>query len=286
MLDQVDAERLAAALAADWRVPEAVARERLGVFLNEASYGLEVIRPYLRARDRILEVGAGPGLLALALRAEGFDVTALDPGGVGFRFLADVRRRAAPLFDGAEAELPWLSMDVTALDPTTCGPFDLIFSISVLEHLPRLEAAFRAMEAVLAPGGLMVHLCPNYAVPYEPHFGVPLVPGAPRLAGRLFRRRISAGADLWASIHFVTCRSVRMAAQAAGLAAEVEPQLLAAAERLRRDPAFARRHAAWPFRALSAALDIPGVKALLGRIPPSLSTPMLVRLRRQGQAGA
>jgi SAM-dependent methyltransferase len=35
--------------------------------------------------------------------------------------------------------------------------FDLIASLAVLEHVYDLEAAFRAMDALLAPGGTMVH---------------------------------------------------------------------------------------------------------------------------------
>lgn len=284
MIEQIDVARLVPPLASDWRIPEAEARERLDVFLNEARYGLGVVRPLLRPGDRILEVGAGPGLLAMALREEGFDVTALDPGGVGFGYLADLRRRAARLLGPRAASLPWLDIGVDALDPARCGAFDLIFSISVLEHLPDLEGAFRAMAAALAPGGRMAHLCPNYAVPYEPHFGLPLVPGAPRLSARLHRRRIAARPELWASIHFVTHRSVRKAARAAGLSVAIEPQLAPALERLRRDPVFARRHRAWPLRALSAAVAAPGARSLLGRAPASLSTPMLVRLTRPAEA--
>jgi SAM-dependent methyltransferase len=37
------------------------------------------------------------------------------------------------------------------------GTFDLIVSVAVLEHVYDLEASFRAMDALLAPGGTMVH---------------------------------------------------------------------------------------------------------------------------------
>ena len=38
-------------------------------------------------------------------------------------------------------------------------------------------------------GGAMIHMCPNYFVPYEPHFGIPLIPFAPRATQRFFRAR-------------------------------------------------------------------------------------------------
>jgi SAM-dependent methyltransferase len=37
------------------------------------------------------------------------------------------------------------------------APFDLIVSVAVLEHVYDVARAFRAMDAVLAPGGIMVH---------------------------------------------------------------------------------------------------------------------------------
>jgi len=115
--------------------------------------------------------------------------------------------------------------------------FDLIFSVMPLEHIPDFEAAFAGMAAVLAPQGRMIHLCPNYMVPYEPHFGLPLVPLAPRATALLLPSLKASG--LWRSLNFVTYRRVRRCAAAAGLTVEFAPRMmLRAFERLDRDPIY------------------------------------------------
>src|SRR6185369_16311116 len=93
------------------------------------------------------------------------------------------------------------------LDPARDGLFDVIFSINVLEHCQPLPETVLALSKVLAPGGMMIHTCPNYRVPYEPHFRLLLVPFAPRLTARLIPRLASD--PLWQSLNFVTAGDLR-----------------------------------------------------------------------------
>ena len=78
------------------------------------------------------------------------------------------------------------------------------------------------MRSVLAPAGSMVHTCPNYHVPYEPHFGIPLVPGVPSATRFVLPGRI-ASSGLWRSLNFVTSTGLRRTARRAGLTVEFEP---------------------------------------------------------------
>jgi 2-polyprenyl-3-methyl-5-hydroxy-6-metoxy-1,4-benzoquinol methylase len=280
------------AFVARFRAPEFVARlserlewtesqvvETFEPFLREIDLGLGIARRELGAGQRILEVGAGLGLVSFQLRREGYDVTALEPAGMGFDFFRvaaeEVRRTAANI------DLPFLDLEASALDPETHGRFNFIFSVHVMEHVGDLEAAFAAMVSVLRPGGVMVHLCPNYTAPYEPHFSLPLIPLFPKLTGKIVGRRVSED-PVWRSLNFVTYGDLVRIADRHGLSVTFEAnQLHDAFQRLGSDPDFASRHRGLVtgiYRMLSAT----GLLGLLRHVPPRLATPMLVTMRRPG----
>lgn len=268
-----------ALLAARLEWPEPRVRETFEPFFGEIDVGLGIARRELGTGQRVLEVGAGLGLVSFELRREGHDVTALEPAGEGFDFFrvaAEEVRRAA-----ADIDLPFLDLEAGALDPEVHGTFDYIFSVHVLEHVSDLDATFAAMVSVLRPGGAMVHLCPNYAIPYEPHFSLPLVPLAPRLTAWLAPRRL-ANHPLWRSLNFITHGDLVRLSRQHGLTVSFAPhQLHEAFLRLGQDEAFADRHRG-AVTAVHRVLSGSGLLGLLRRLPPSLATPLLATMRKPG----
>jgi 2-polyprenyl-3-methyl-5-hydroxy-6-metoxy-1,4-benzoquinol methylase len=86
------------------------------------------------APARLLEVGAGEGELAAQLRADGYEVRAIDPGGGG---------------DGVEQVA---LLDVDAAD----GEFDAAVAMLSLHHVEPLEESLARLAAVLRPGAPLV----------------------------------------------------------------------------------------------------------------------------------
>lgn len=104
----------------------------------------------LRTGDRVLDVGAGRGLLALAARRSagvGGLVVALD---LSHGALRVCRERAA----SEEPATPFQAVvgDATHL-PFAPGTFDVIVMRSVLLYLPNRELAVQELHRVLRPGG-------------------------------------------------------------------------------------------------------------------------------------
>jgi SAM-dependent methyltransferase len=96
---------------------------------------LAFVRASLRPPPaRVLEIGAGDGELARALRDEGFDVVAIDPDPRG----AGVR------------EVALIDLDEPA------ASFDAAVAVTSLHHVEPLEASLQRLAEVLAPGGLLV----------------------------------------------------------------------------------------------------------------------------------
>jgi SAM-dependent methyltransferase len=245
-------------------------------YTAEVASGFNVLAGAELAGKRILEVGAGIGVLSIILAKDGHNITALEPGANGFDVNAQVGAAVREWL--ATEDLPLLDIEVGRLEPAKYGKFDLIFSVNVLEHIPDLSAAISAMESVLAPNGVMVHLCPNYTVPYEPHFGIPLVPFAPRATGGLV-----PGIDrnpVWASINFITYGEVERLAARFGLLVTFRRGLMYDAfARLDTDQEFGARHKG-VVRRIYRLLKATRILGLLRHIPPALATPMIFECRR------
>src|SRR4029078_9138827 len=109
-----------------------------------------------------------------------------------------------------------LPLQAQELNRAEHGVFDVIFSINVIEHFQPLADNLAGLARVMSPKGIQIHTCPNYHVPYEPHFSIPLLPFAPALTVRLWRRHLRIN-PLWQSLNFITVADLRSYAAQNGL---------------------------------------------------------------------
>tara|TARA_R110002072_G_scaffold58498_3_gene149123 strand:+ start:1915 stop:2769 length:855 start_codon:yes stop_codon:yes gene_type:complete len=251
-------------------------RDALRTYLGEVRIGLDLVAPFLRPGQRILEIGSGIGALGHFLAGQGLDIRGIEPSGSGF----DLMDRLARHVSEVAGPTGYTVADRAAedLDPARDGPFDLIFSVHVLEHVGNLDAAFCAMEGVLKPGGKMVHLCPNYRFPYDPHFGVPLLFWSPAMTHALHARRIDAHKGIWDSLNFIGAGRLKRLARAQGLSVDFHRGVMADTfRRLNDDPVFRQRHSGLAGRVASSLTRSPLFK-LVEAWPRQWASPMAVTL--------
>lgn len=252
----------------------------IDTYCGEARAGLALIENDLAPGLRLLEIGSGSGLLAGFLSQQGFDIVGLEPGaGPGF---SHMRRMFDIVKAHLQSDFDLTRASVTELSPDKHGQFDLIFSVNVLEHIPPIAEGFRAMASVLAPTGKMLHTCPNYSVPYEPHFAIPLVPGSPALSKAIFLKpemeeRLPG---IWEDLNWISVGLVRKFARDNGLVVTFEKGAMAdALRRLSRDEVFASRHGLF-LQNVSAVMDKLGLLSLIELLPASVITPMTFRMTK------
>lgn len=254
------------------------AEKLLATYVNEARVGFDLVAPLIRPSMRILEVGCGIGALARFLLDQGFDVVAIEPGSSGFGFMPAIGRAILDFSPAREER--WLAIGAEALRPELHGTFDLIYSVNVLEHIPDLDGSLRGMAGVLRSGGRMVHLCPNYFVPYEPHFGIPLLPVRPGLTRHLFPATLNRFPGLWEELNFITGPRLSSLARRNGLAVTFDHGVLSKhLGRFESDPVFKARQGILA-RSLSTMIRTFGLKHILDVIPGAYLTPMVARMER------
>lgn len=247
-------------------------RRFLEIYLEEALAFLDVLEPRLQGGPAVLEVGGGLGLLHALLAGRGADVTSVEPAGPGFSLF---RQFAVPLLAALGAD-PARYVDAPGERlPFADASFDLVVSNNVLEHVADVEAVLRSMYRVCRPGGALVHACPNSLVPYEPHYRVPVIPGAVQASGRLFWRRFRDD-PLWRSLNGIhALRIRRIAGRLPRARLSFRSGLALALERMGRGGLIASRHGALGRIALA-----PPVRRLLSALPATLASPMIFEIRR------
>jgi SAM-dependent methyltransferase len=248
---------------------------RMDMLVGEARQTLRMIAPYLGRGTRMLEIGGGVGLVYAVLRSQGLEIISLEPGNEGF---GDRHQAGLRLLHELEVNSQgWLKQGIENFSPGE-QEFTLIFSHFVLEHLPDLDRAFAVMSGMLSTSGLMIHCCPNYAVPFEPHYNMLLIPFRPELTA--FLRPGLRARDLWQGLNFITAKEVAGLCARYGLQPEFERGMSARAfERVLADPLFSSRKQG--FTGLAAVLQKTGVLRLLRSLPPSLDTPIQFTARKK-----
>lgn len=211
---------------------------------QEAYFGYSETAPPSKHMN-ILEIGAGGCLLSAMLSADGHTIHAVEPISGGFAKSERLLQAVAGL------NLPGLNIhrcSIEDLEATT--KFDWVIAVNSFEHLPDWKAALTKTYDVLRPGGSAFVLCPNYAFPYESHYGIPII-GSKAITKHLFDRQIRSfdenndSAGLWNSINMISLPAVRSYCWRAGIPLRTDREIsVRMMERLVKDNNFAKRQAA------------------------------------------
>jgi len=125
--------------ARDWDTPER--RDRA----EQVAAAIRASVP-LRPDARLIDIGAGTGLLGLALAGDVGEVVLAEPSGG----MLEVAREKLP--DDGTRRVSAVRFDLTG-DPPPGEPFDVAVSMLVLHHLEDTTGALGAILRLLRPGG-------------------------------------------------------------------------------------------------------------------------------------
>ncbi|MFK7847936.1 MAG: class I SAM-dependent methyltransferase [Rhodothermales bacterium] len=261
--------------------PREEVNRQFAVYFNEMSFGFKFVLENIVHSDRtILEVGAGLGFLSLFLAKAGYRVIAIEPSAEGFPLFRHTLDYTANIAQKEGLEIRFLPIGAEALASHGVSGIDFAYSVNVVEHIEKLDEAFAAVIAALRPTGRWCNSCPNYSIPYEPHFGIPLVPFFPSLSRRIFFRKVQKDMELWRSLNFVTASRVRSLSDRYDADATFEKAVMwNSMRRFIDDPGFAARHKSGIVGKIFSVLTTTKTIDFLKFLPPNMATPMHFTVR-------
>ena len=165
-----------AELLADAVIPKEVT-DPLRTYISEAKFFQSLISPdvsSLKRGSHLIEVGSGIGLLSLHLASMGFEVTAFEPQSSGFNQMNAMR---SLIFKNWKPPIPQVEFREEILEQVTKlkKMADYIFAINVIEHVHDYENLIAHVIKAKTPKATFRIICPNYSIPYEPHFNIPII---------------------------------------------------------------------------------------------------------------
>ncbi len=146
---------------------------------------LSALQSAVPAGASVLDIGCGFGSFVLVAREAGYDARGveLEPFEVAF-----AQRRLAVLRPADDPQAVYAQKDARELSDTGAR-FGAVTMWNVLEHIDRADDVIATAATLLAKGGFLFVVCPNYAAfRQEAHYHVPWPPLLPRgLASRYLR---------------------------------------------------------------------------------------------------
>ncbi len=110
------------------------------------------IESYVGAgRPRILEIGSAEGAFLSACKARGWAVEGVEPD---------------PKMSAFTREKLTISTATSGWEGFRGGPFDVVASFHVIEHVPQPAAFVKAMDALLSPSGILYLETPDNLTPW------------------------------------------------------------------------------------------------------------------------
>lgn len=191
-------------------------KEYFATYYEESKFGLKlIIEDLIKSPQgkRILEIGSGIGLLSHYLASKGFKVTAIEPSGQGFGMMSNLQEHIRKYFESTKLEIRIYCS--TLEDFVSEQKYDYIFAINVFEHIKDPITGLVKTNLLLEDEGIARVVTPNYSVPYEPHFNIPVFFGK-RLTHAIFRRRIKSfecydPIGLWNSLNWISIHKIQNA---------------------------------------------------------------------------
>ena len=198
----------------------------IDVYVSEAEFFEGVLESdisKLPNESHLVEIGAGIGLLALNLSAQGFEVTAFEPEANGFTEMHAMREVILSNWVGKTPAVNFIDHYIDATTELE-KPVDYMFAINVIEHVPEYEQLIVNALRLKSERATLRLICPNYAIPYEPHLEIPIIL-TKNLTWRIFKTRIAKSTipnpvDFWQDLSWPTQRKLRQKLNNLGLVAE------------------------------------------------------------------
>lgn len=212
----------------------------------EAEFGWREIQPFFEEGKKptaILEVGCGTGFLLsqLAEKYDDISFSGVEPIGSGFSQFEGTLNA----IESRYKNIKFIRKRIEDIKSDT--KYDLIYSVNVFEHLDDWREAIDICVSMLNANGRLVILCPNYWIPYESHFSLPII-GTKSLTHKVFSKKILEKEEafdargLWDSLNFVTAPQIKNYCNSKDYRLEFDTDIMARMlDRLDEDPEFKKR---------------------------------------------
>jgi len=143
-------------------------------YSREASFFHNLLQTQLKQippGSRIIEIGSGVGLLSMMLSADGFWIEGFEPFSHGYEKAQLVHDALVKSWTGPPVAFHDFEFQKAATNEAAPTFF---LAINVMEHVMNPKSLLQTVRDEMAPADSFRLIFPNYTIPYEPHFNIPV----------------------------------------------------------------------------------------------------------------
>ena len=186
------------------KLSKVVPEEYFDNYFNAFTASYNEIINTVKKDENILDVGCGGGLLVNYLDVCGYKIEGFD------NYLYNPHTKAINEVVNDKG----LVKNSNIKDFNFRKKYDVIFMSNVIEHINDWEENLNILMNYLNPSGRIILLLPNYSVPVEPHFMLPIIYNK-EITYKIFKNKIMNHEKIhnrkgiWESLNFIKLKDLK-----------------------------------------------------------------------------
>jgi hypothetical protein len=153
-------------------------RLKIRTYIGEADFYYSILKSDLQGIKKgatVVEIGSGTGLLSMYIASLGFKVYSFEPQSSGF---TDMLKMKEILNHCWESDFPVANFINDYYSDSYFKEnevIDYFLAVNVIEHIPNYGELIQDVKIKMNMNSVFRIICPNYLIPYEPHFDIPII---------------------------------------------------------------------------------------------------------------
>jgi SAM-dependent methyltransferase len=151
---------------------------KIKTYIGEADFYYSVLKSDFQAIKKgstVVEIGSGTGLLSMYIASLGYKVYSFEPQSSGF---TDMLKMKEILKECWESDFPAATFINDYYSESYFKENEEIayfLAVNVIEHIPNYGHLIQSVRKKMNSNSIFRIICPNYLIPYEPHFDIPII---------------------------------------------------------------------------------------------------------------
>lgn len=242
MLNKIKLEALLSAMPAAESL-------KIRTYIGEADFYFSILKPDLKLfpmGSPVVEIGSGVGLLSFYIASLGYKVYSFEPESSGFTDMLKIKELIEDCWENEIPDVKFVNDYYSETYLLDNEKVEYFLAINVIEHIPDYANLIHSVRKKMGSDSIFRIICPNYLIPYEPHFDIPIFFNKKStlklLRGKILNSKIPNPIEFWNDLSWPTQSKLKRAAISSEMSAVFSRQTTKSyLERPFTDDSFSQR---------------------------------------------
>jgi SAM-dependent methyltransferase len=150
---------------------------KIRTYIGEADFYFSILKPDFQAIKKgstVVEIGSGTGLLSMYIASLGHKVYSFEPQSSGFTDMLKMKELINECWEVNVPNVDFINDYYSESYFQESEEIEYFLAVNVIEHIPNYGELIQSVRRKMNSNSIFRIICPNYLIPYEPHFDIPI----------------------------------------------------------------------------------------------------------------